>query len=40
MIASGTRVTPDPRKGLIRLVKVGLLHVGDFHISRSVALSI
>jgi len=23
MIANGTRVTPDPRKGLIRLVKVG-----------------
>jgi hypothetical protein len=33
MVASGTRVTPDPRKGLIRLVKVGAFHMGDFRIS-------
>lgn len=23
MVANGTRVVPDPRKGLVRLVKVG-----------------
>ena len=39
MIASGTRVTPDPRKGLIRLVKVGLLHIGYFRNGLNLKLS-